>query len=324
MPRIIQREAKIPGWSIETGGYGVDPVGTRLEVGGIVKRWRPKLEDNVESYVGLGGSPHVKSFFRKGREVEWEMAWLMKREQVTSSLLAMTLGDAPSGGTGVITLRGNSTNNNLRSMTLEDGWDSQSNDRFYQIKGAMVREARLTLKDHLVDVLMSGPAQDRTKSSAATGTLPTSQPSPRPFDPDADATWAFTGPAGAITGVEVAEATFDIMNELKVKSTQMGAASRNIGEPQWVGRKVTLKLSLWRTLNTFDDLYADNDPSGSAAELDVDLTLSKNAGAEFLKVNLTDCRIVEAYTVELKDEDDLVYEELTLEPESHAWDVLTP
>ncbi len=319
MARIIQREAKIPGWNPETT-YGTDPGGTRLEVGGIGKRFRPKLEENVEGYIGIGGSPHVRSFFRKGREVEWELMYLLKRDATTSSLIAMALGDTPDGG-GLITPRPHSTANNLRSMTIEQGWDSVANDRFYQLKGAVVRNMRMTLKDHIVEMLFNGPAADRTKSATAAGTLATTLPTPRPFDDQADATWTFTGPSGAITGVDVEQAVWDVQNILKLKGTQAGSASRNIGEPQLVNREQTLKLTLWRTSNVFDDLYADNDPAGSSSELDIQVVLAKNANAEYFRLTLTDCRIIEAYTVELKDEDDVIMEEITVKPESYVVDL---
>src|SRR3972149_5491443 len=103
MTRILQREVKPLGFTPETT-YGTDAGGTRYAIPGYVKRATLKVDEHVESYIGVGGSFHTRRFFRKRRDVELTMTYQLVDDYndsaLASSFSSLFYGDAPeSGGT---------------------------------------------------------------------------------------------------------------------------------------------------------------------------------------------------------------------------------
>ena len=294
-------------------------------MGLIVKEASIKRNENVEEYVGIGSTVHTKKFFRRRRDLEVTVTGILKQTydgtNLDSAFLSLWLGDAPVAA-GTIALRPNTTNNNLRSATIEIGYISPAGNRFYRIRGCMGKNLTLRTVNDYIEFAGTLVAQDTTIGTAAAAALP-AEPTVKPFNPNQDSTWSFTTPT--VTGLDLVEWAWKVENVLLVKGTQIQAAGRTIGEPQIAGRKTMLDLTLWRSGHNFEDQLANNDPAADVgAQQDVSWTLSKNSGAQFLHLTWTKARVVNAFQLELSDDDATIIDKWSLAPETYAVDVVTP
>src|SRR6266571_4962618 len=143
---VMQRDAVPLGWRIETT-WGTDPLANNLPIPGLVQNCKVSVQQNREAQRGVGSSVDPLLFRWKGHVVSVDLEYEIQDDNPNNSLISMALGDAPNAGTGVIVNRPNATNKNLRTFTLELGFDWPNTDEFWQVKGCMIRRFEMAWQD---------------------------------------------------------------------------------------------------------------------------------------------------------------------------------
>jgi len=173
------------GYSLE-GTPGTDPATQRLAFPGDITtfepnytydkktRWRPHSRDPAGSYATwFDTSLHI------------EMLPFDEFNAGANSMLALAVGSAPDAGTGVIT-----NQNNLRTFTVQHGWDLPTTDVWRRIRYCMIDTYELTIEEKepvklSMDILgISHPTNDQLTDNVPWGAVPAT------YD---GAPWASTG-----------------------------------------------------------------------------------------------------------------------------------
>ena len=310
----LMREVRPIGYTIEAT-RGTDPGGVRLPFLGIIESAKYKVDEHRSAYYGVGAATTPTGFRREGRDITFDMTMLLQDDNPANSLLSLFLGDAPNGTTGTITLRPNTTNNNLRSITIEAGYDTAGTDRYCCIKGCLGEKFELSLEENLVKLTTSWIVDDVTNSDTYTGTAPPSLSTLRPFDGCNDSTWTFANPT--ISTYDLKTAKF--IGENKIETGGKLGAGRTKKYGQIVGRKVFCELDVRRLFSTWETAYLA-DPSTTTAEQDITCVLSKNTAAEYLSIALTDCQIVDPISVGYDDKEDVMVDKYRFQAKGYTFD----
>ncbi len=312
---VMQRDAVPIGYRIESV-WGTDPLSGNLAVLGVVRSCKVSVRQNREPQRGVGAGVDPKLFRRKGLQVTIDLEYEVQDDNPANSFLGLALGDAPNAGTGVIVNRPNGTNKNLRSFTMEVGFDWPATDEYWQVTGCMVRR----LEDRWADDTFVRKLNIQGKVVAA----PTSAPAVAPpslsalsmFDPYAEGSVTFTNPSVA----NHVETDFAFIVENALKGAGIVGGGRGLGYLQIAGRNVFAEVNTLKAGSDFVTQFFAA-PNAAAAQVDVTATVSKSSGAEYVSYALTDCEIVGDSGPEYADSDDEVKESWRFQAKAYACDV---
>lgn len=314
---ITERDVDVYAYEVESI-WGTDPATTRLPFLGIVENAKLLIRQNKTAYRGSGGGGYdPQGFFWKAMDVELQMGLILQDDNPNNSLLGLALGSAPNGTTGVITNYPDATHANLRSFTVEMGYSWPGTDRYYLAKGSMIRRLEMAYKESLLRYnlaipvkIVPTPASSRAASAPSLSTLP-------PFDCYEDSTTTFSNPT--ITNHFVEDFKIIIENKLR-PGRKIGQGDRGLGSLQFVGRDVFLEMNQKRMGSDFEALFLA-DPSTVAADVDAEVILSKNTGAEYIKAALTNCQVMGDWGPEYRDVDEELRDVFRLQAKTYAFDV---
>src|SRR3990167_8788118 len=147
MPRVLVSNVVPIGFSPEVT-YGTAVNTGRRAIPGHVLTAMFKTSENVKDYVEIGQNANTVAFYRGRREVDWKLSYEMTDDydgtNADSSLWSYALGSSPSAG--VPTLIPNTSTANLRSFTMEMGYDFSGTDAFYLLTGCMIKSCELSFR----------------------------------------------------------------------------------------------------------------------------------------------------------------------------------
>jgi hypothetical protein len=315
---VMQRDVVPLGYRIETT-WGVDPLAGNLPILGLVRRCRITVRQNREARRGVGSGIDPLLFTWKEHQISVDLEYEVQNEIPTNSRIALALGSAPNGVTGVITNWPAGTDRNLRTYTLEAGYDWPNADEFYQVKGLMTQRLEidwtddtLIFRENLIGKSVGVPTTAPAMTAPSLSMLEV-------FDAFEDGTLAFASP----TISDVFAERWQVVIENTLRHSGIVGGGRSIGYLQLAGRNVFVPMNLLKTGSGFVSLFYTA-PNLAAANVDITATISKNAAAEFIKATLTNCEIVDEQGVEYTDEEAEVKETWRLQAKSYAFDVVTP
>ncbi len=267
--------------------FGSDPTAGLVRWPGLVQNLPNITEDYGKSVVrGLGSGRDPGLFYRTKKEVALTIeSLLMSDDSGAESIFGLALGTSPDGSTGVIT-----NSDLLRSFTIETGWHDGSSGWYELFTGCVINLLSLQMQTGEACVLTCDSfVKDVTRSTTETtrsgdnlSALTPSTADPFTFE---DVTVAFTG----ITDPIVTEMTIDINNNLNRIYALNGSAT--IANSFATKRDITGSFTIVKENNTLRDIFTAN-PNANAGKQTITVTLSKNTGTEFLKLTLTDCRLL--------------------------------
>lgn len=313
---VMQRDVDVLGYEIETL-WGTDPATARLAILGIVGTATLTSRQNRAAYRGVGAGVDPTGYYWKGYENELDFEWEIQNENIANSFIALALGSPPNGTTGAITNWPDATNHNLRSFTVEAGYDWPNTDEFYVLLGCIVERLELEYRDStLVGRLkarvktVADPGSSRAVAAPALSTL-------APFDAFEDATLTFANP----TISDVLPETVRIIIENKLRFGRVvGQGNRGLGYCQLAGRDVFVELDTLKTSTGLEDLFYAA-PDVAAGDVDITAVISKNGGAEYISAALTNCQVIGDMGWDFGDRDEEVRETLRLQAKSYSFDV---
>jgi len=315
----MQRDAVPIGWRIETT-WGIDPLAGNLPVLGLVRSCKVTVSQNREPQRNVGSSVDPLLFRWKQHQVSVDMGYEVQDDNPTNSFLGMALGDAPNATTGVIVNRPNATNKNLRSFTLELGFDWPNPDEYWRVRGCMVRR----LEDSWIDDTLVRKMNILGKIADPPVTTPFMTPpalsSVEVFDAYEDGTVTFSNPTPTADFM-ASNFRLVIENVLRasgiVKST---SPERAVGFMQIADRNVFAEFEALKTMSDFMTLFFGA-PNLAASNIDITATLTKSAAAEYISAALLNCEIVGQAGLEVKQDDEEMRESLRFQAKSFTWDV---
>lgn len=313
----MQRDVDVLGHEEETVAWGTDQATTRLAVLGIVSRATLASRQNRQAYRGVGAGVDPTGFYWKGYENELDMDWEIQDEKPANSFIGYALGSAPNGATGIITNYPDATNANLRSFTLEAGYDWPNTDQYYLLLGNIVERLELEYRDSVLRGRMKtrvktvpDPTSSRAAAAPALSTL-------APFDAYEDLTLTFANPT--ITDVMPDVLRIIIENKLRF-GRFVGQGNRGLGYCQLAGRDVFVEMEDLKTSTAFEDLFYAA-PDLAAGDVDITATISKNTGAEYISAVLSNCQVIGDMGWEFGDRDEEIREVIRFQAKSYAFDV---
>ena len=157
---IVERDVDIYAYEVEST-WGTDPATTRLPIPGTVESAKLLIRQNKVAYRGSGsGGYDPQGFYWKAMDVELSMAMIVQDDSPSNSLLGLALGSAPNITTGVITNYPDATNANLRSFTLEMGYEWPGTDRYYLARGCMIRRLEMAYRESVLRYLLNIVVKD--------------------------------------------------------------------------------------------------------------------------------------------------------------------
>lgn len=322
----MQRDAVPLGYRIEST-WGTDPLASNLAILGQVTRCKVNINQNREAQRGVGAGVDPLRFRWKRHDVSVELEYEVQDDNPNNSLLSMALGDAPNAGTGVIVNRPNASNKNLRTFTLELGFDWPNADEYWQVKGCIIRRFELALQDHALVAKLNILGKTVGQPLTAPAMTPPAMSGLEAFDSYEDGTIVASISRGVASNFEVMSEHFRISIENVLRANGTIAGGRGVGYAQIAGRSVYADFD---ALKTGSDLVTammsgpDSATVNSPQSVDFDITLSKNAAAEFIKAQLTDCQMIGQGGPEVKDADDEWMEAWRFQAKTYAFDVKTP
>ncbi len=316
MVMLLQRQAKVAGYNVEAD-WGTDPGGTRLAILGVAKVTLT-INQNRGPYQGTGAGFDPQGYKWGEQEITIETEDKVQDDNKNNSLIAMALGSAPDGTTGIITNYPTASYGNIRSATWELGFDWDGTDIYFVVVGCRIKKFELEYGDHELIRRITWVCKSYTHSATATGTLP-SLSTLEWFDPQEDGTYTWANPT--ISGVMLEKMKVTIENITKEKGVLGGG--RGKGYIQVTGRKVLIDFAPWVTGWDFFNLV-EGAPNAAAGNFDLTAVLSKNTTAEYISLAMTNCEIISPYKIDLNDSDDLVGQNLQAQVKTLVARVVTP
>lgn len=314
---ITERDVDIYGYELESE-WGTDVATTRLPLPGIVESAKLLIRQNKVAYRGSGGGGYdPQGFYWKGMDVELSMAVIVQDDDPDNSLLSIALGSAPNGTTGVITNYPDATHANLRSFSLEMGYEWPGTNRYYVARGCMIRRLEMAYRDNELRYLLAIVCKDIATPAAARAAAAPDNLTLSPFDSYEDSTLTFATPT--ITNHHLDEFKIIIENKLRA-GRKVGQTSRGLGSCQFTGRDVFLEMVQRRMGSDFEALYLA-DPALAAADVNVTAVLSKNTAAEYISAVLTDCQVIGDWGPEYRNVDEELKDVFRLQAKTYAFDV---
>ncbi len=322
----MQRDAVPLGYRIESV-WGTDPLAGNLPIPGQVLRCKVNVNQNREPMRGVGSSVDPLRFKWKQHDVSIDLEYEVQNDSPTNSPLSLSLGDAPDAGTGAITNRPTASNKNLRSFTLELGFDWPNADEYWQIVGCMIRRLEVGLRDHALVYRANILGKQTGQPTTAPALSPPSLLSIEPFDSFEDGTVVASIARGVAGNFDVLSDNLRIIIENVLRGRGVVGTGRGLGYLQLAGRSVYVEFTGLKTgseLVTAMFTGPDAATLNSPQSIDFDVTLSKSSGQEFIKAALNNCEHVGQGGIEVADEDEEMAEDWRFQARSYAFDVKTP
>lgn len=267
--------------------FGTDPAAGLVKWPGIVTSLPNITEDYAKTTVrGLGAGRDPGIFYRTKKEVALSLeSYICTDDQATESIFGLALGTIPDGSTGIIT-----NSDVLRSCTLETGFDDGASPWYELFVGCTINSLGLQASEGEVvtlntdffvkDVTRSATQVARTADDLGALT----EHNVRPFTFE-DVTVAIAGVSNPI----IRTITVDISNNLNRIYALNGTAT--IANNFATKRDITGSFSIVKEDNVLRDLFTA-DPFDAASSKTITVTLSKNSGAEYLRLTLNNCRLM--------------------------------
>ncbi len=311
----MQRDAVPLGYRIESV-WGTDPLASNLAILGLVTSCKVTVEQNREARRGVGAGVDPLLFVWKEQRVSVDLEWDVQDENPANSLISLFLGDAPNGATGAIVNRPNATDKNLRTFTLEVGFNWPNTDEYWQVKGLMGQRLELAWTDHVLKAKANFVGKSVSKTSAIALAAP-SLSALAPFDGYEDGTLSFAAPAVANPMSD----NFRVIVENVLRHKGIIGGGRTIGYLQVAGRNVFAEFDALKTGSEFVDLFLA-EPNTAAGNVDITATVSKSAGAEYISAVLSNAEVVsQGGPPEVKDSDEEFEEAWRFQAKTYAFDV---
>ena len=316
MAVVTMRDFTPFGYSFEST-WGTDPATARLPFLGDIKKAvvsGPDWQKEARRSIGSGIDP--KGFARKWKKVGFNLEMNLADDNPSNSLLGLALGSAPNGTTGLITNYPTTSYGNLRSITIEGGFDWPDTDEFWLLTGCMIESLDLTLEDGLAKEEIKFSVKDCVRSSSRAVAAPTESTTSL-FNPNDDATVTWnTSPVPTVYGEKL---KFSIQNKLKSKAVV--GPTPTLGYCEIVGRDVFLEATIPRVDDVFLDKY-EADPSSADAELtSIILNLAKNSNSEYINITLNNPQVLGPYELNIEDSDAEVMDSWKFQAKTYSVDV---
>jgi hypothetical protein len=213
---VTMRDFTPWGYSYESA-WGTDPATSRLPFLGDVARMTVALDEQKEVRRSVGSGIDPKGFCRKARKIDANLVMNLADDNPDNSFLALALGSAPNAS-GVVTNYPSGSNRNLRSVSIEGGFDAAF-DEFYLLKGCMVQSLDLIFEEGFVREEVKFVCKDLVRSSSRAVVAPTESTTSL-FNPHDDVTMTWNGTP--IPVVYEQRMKLSIQNKLSAKHTEGG------------------------------------------------------------------------------------------------------
>ncbi len=310
---VTMRDFKNPSYSVESV-WGTDPAASRLAFLGDVKDLTFAFDPQREARRSVGSGVMPKGFAKKWKKCDLSATMDLIDDNPSNSLIALALGTAPDAGTGVITNYPASGYPNLRSMSCEFGLDRGGGEiEWWIAKGCIMESLDLIMDEQKVSTEFKWQVKDYARAASRATALPT-EPTTSLFNPATDLFFTFTGVT--VPSDHIQRAKLSIANKLASGPT-VGSAGK-LGKCVIVGRDVTLELTTLKDV-LYTGLLAMQEGDGEITSIDV--VLSKNSNAEYIKFTLGGCQILGNYDEKESDVDADVPQTWKLSAKTIAVDV---
>ena len=309
---VTMRDFDNPSYSVESE-WGTDPVSNRLAFLGDVKDLTFSFDPQREARRSVGSGVMPKGYAKKWKKCGLSLTMDLIDDTVGNSLIGLALGGAPNAS-GSIAPYPASGYPNLRSISCEFGLDRGGSEvEWWIAKGCIMEALDLTMDEQKVSTEAKWQVKDYTRLVTRTGFLP-AEPTTSLFNPATDLSVNFTGVALPINYIQ--RAKLSIANKLASGPT-VGSAGV-LGKCTIVGRDVSLELTGLK-----DVLYMGllEMQEGNGEITSVELVLSKNSNAEYIKFTLGGCQILGGYEEKETETDADIPHTWTLTAKSIAADV---
>jgi len=291
---VTMRDFKNPSYSVESE-WGTDPAASRLAFLGDVKDLTFSFDPQREARRSVGSGVMPKGYAKKWKKCGLSVSMDLIDDNPDNSLIALALGSAPSVA-GVITPYPASGYPNLRSMSCEFGLDRGGGEiEWWIAKGCVMEALDLTLDEQKVSTEAKWQVKNYARAGSRATALP-SEPTTSLFNPATDLSFVFTGVT--VPSDHIQRAKLSIANKL-VAGPTVGSAGV-LGKCAIVGRDVSLELTTLKDV-LYTGLLAMHEGNGEITS--IDLVLSKNSNAEYIKFTLGGCQILGGYDEKESDAD---------------------
>lgn len=312
----MMREVDIIGYEVESV-WGTDLASTRLAIPGVVQSAKLVARQNRAAYRGVGAGVDPTGFYWKNYDLELDVEYLVQDDEPANSIIGLALGSAPDGGTGAITNYPDATHHNLRSFTVEGGFDWPGTDEFYLLKGCIIERLELDYRDSLLTIRFKARVKDMPDPGSSRAVAAPDLLTLAPFDSYEDCTLTFANPT--ISNVYPDVVRIIVENKLKY-GRFVGQGSRGLGYCQIAGRDVFAEFSTLKTSVGLEDLFFAA-PDVAGGDVDITAVLSKNTAAEYISVLLDDAQVVGDMGFDFGDRDEELREMVRFQAKTYSFDV---
>jgi hypothetical protein len=266
--------------------FGTDAAAGLVKWPGIVTSLPNITEDYAKTTVrGLGAGRDPGIFYRTKKEVALSLeSYICTDDAATESIFGLALGTIPDGTTGIIT-----NSDVLRSCSIETGFDDGAAPWYELFVGCTINSVGLQCTEGEVvtlntDFFVKDVTRAATEVSRTADNVSNLVPhTVRPFTFE-DVTVAIAGETAIVRTI-----TVDIANNLNRIYGLNGTAT--IANNFATKRDVTGSFTIVKENNNLRDVFTA-DPFDDANSKTITVTLSKNSGTEYLRLTLTNCRLM--------------------------------
>lgn len=308
MAELITMRDLVPwGYEVESV-WGTDLMTTRLPFLGDMKRASIAVNPNKEVRRSISSGVDPKGFARKKEDITFEWELLLADDNPANSLISLALGSAPNVATGAITNYPDATHSNLRSLTIEGGYQWPGTDLYWKVLGCRIQNLSLEFAENQVKMTGKAVCKTRVRASTPAAASPTESATSL-FDGYGDAVLTWTNPALSLTQ-SISRLALSINNTILANPTVQGG--RGISYAEMVEREVSVDLDTNKVDSELLNMLAADPSDGATAQIDLDVVLTKNTAAEYIWVHLGDCQIVGEEKFDTKDAPELLNESFRL------------